>query len=1181
MIGKFKYLLLLSALFGATAVMHGQQKERSLEVRGVAELDMQPLAIATATLYDGSNLVKSVTTNSDGTFSFVLEANKMYTVVVSRKGLVSKKISFNTALPDEETGKWVSEFGMVMVRPCEGVDYSILEKPVDIVKFNARRRSFESDKDYNEQMMPKLQDINMKSANCLEEKYEKLIEQADKQLSQKSYEAALATYQQASEIMPGESYPSKKIADIETIIGKQKSNEEQYSKIIADADGLMAQKQYTEATARYKAAAALKPQDTYAAQKINEIQSIIARQQAEQQAQQQVRQKSVDDAYTAAVAQGDALMKEKKYEAARESYAKALSIKPSESYPRARTQEIDKAIQQQAQDIQNTRKQELADNLTTYLDEGDAQFKAKNYEAARAAYNKALQLNPSEVYAKQQIARIDKLVVSEQESKQKSEDDGYKNAIAQANNAMAQKQFELAKEQYQKALSFKPGDPYAMGKAEEADRLNREQIKSKTEADLQNKQYQDAIAMADRMFQSKDFQGALSGYRQALSIKPGDAYAQQKISGIENAIATDKAAKDKALAAEQAARQKANEEGYKNAISRANTAMAQKQFAMAKEQYQQALSFKPDDALAQGKIAEIDGLLKQEQDRLSAEQARKKQYNDAIAKADNLMMAKDYSGARIFFEEALKIQPAETYPRQKIGEIDNILADQQKAVADRQAKDKTYNDAVKNGDMYFSMKNYIDARNEFNKALAAKPDETYPKNKISEIDNIQKAEQKALADTRAKEDAYNAAMTQANAALVQKQYGLAKDQYQKALSFKPEDATAKSKITEIDAILKQEQDKVAADQARKKQYNDAVARGDKLLAAKDYSNARMAYVEASGIIQAESYPVQKIADIDKILADQQKALADKQAKDKAYGDAIKNGDMYVAQKSYNDARNEYNKALSIKPEETYPKNKIAEIDNMIRTEQKALADAKAKEDAYNAAISSGNNAYNQRKYEEAKGFYNQALKIMPGDTYAKTQITLIDNLLAEQEKKKEEDQARLKQYNDLIALADKAFDAANYPLAKDNYQKALAVMPDNPYPKQKIARIDEINKMLAQQAKNTQQAADNQTSKQSISSTSPLDKLNFKNDAERDIYLNNLKKKYPEGVTLEVYKEKYTETRRYIVIRDNVAGEFRDVLIKTYGGHEYSMNGKTVTQMYFEQQVKNRPGEYFKETMFE
>ena len=226
MMTKFKILNLLLALLSIDAAMTAQQVERYLEVRGMAELDERPLSNASATLYEGNTKVNSTQTGTDGTFSFRLEANKNYTVEVSKNGLVTKKISFNTTLPDEESGKWVSEFGMVMVRPCEGVDYSVLQKPVDIVKFNVKRRSFESDRDYNEQMMPKLQDINIKSANCLEDKYNQLIEKAEKLFEQKEYESARTVYQQASEVMPVETYAKKRTSEIDALLEKQKSNAE-------------------------------------------------------------------------------------------------------------------------------------------------------------------------------------------------------------------------------------------------------------------------------------------------------------------------------------------------------------------------------------------------------------------------------------------------------------------------------------------------------------------------------------------------------------------------------------------------------------------------------------------------------------------------------------------------------------------------------------------------------------------------------------------------------------------------------------------------------------------------------------------------------------------------------------------------------------------------------------------
>ena len=77
-----------------------------------------------------------------------------------------------------------------------------------------------------------------------------------------------------------------------------------------------------------------------------------------------------------------------------------------------------------------------------------------------------------------------------------------------------------------------------------------------------------------------------------------------------------------------------------------------------------------------------------------------------------------------------------------------------------------------------------------------------------------------------------------------------------------------------------------------------------------------------------------------------------------------------------------------------------------------------------------------------------------------------------------------------------------------------------------------------------------------------------------------LRKKYPEGVTLETYKEKYKTTKRFIVIRKGDTEEFRMVHFTNWGGKEYSVNGKPITAQYFESQTSSRSGEYYKEFEF-
>jgi hypothetical protein len=162
-------------------------------------------------------------------------------------------------------------------------------------------------------------------------------------------------------------------------------------------------------------------------------------------------------------------------------------------------------------------------------------------------------------------------------------------------------------------------------------------------------------------------------------------------------------------------------------------------------------------------------------------------------------------------------------------------------------------------------------------------------------------------------------------------------------------------------------------------------------------------------------------------------------------------------------------------------------------------------------------------------------------------------------------------YDQSISKGNGLFDKALYDAAKVEFQKALDLMPDEAYPKQKLLKIAEIKGILAKDAKTSKAAAPIETPK--------IQELKFKDDSERDKYLKELLNKYPTGMTVEVYKEPKRVVYRYIIIRENQANDYREVQ-HSWGGIDYIRNDKAVTQMYFKSQVKQRTGEYFNKTEY-
>jgi len=1039
-IKSIKILIALGIFVNLAVIqnIYSQDITRYLEIRGHTELRMKPVSKATIELYDGNTKVKTLQTGAGGSFSFKLEMNKEYIVAVSKKGYVHKKIKFNTKIPDEELGIWVREFAIGLVEYCEGVDYSVLDEPVDVIKFSVRKKDFESDKTFVYKMKTRLENLMINIDQCNIDKYNDLLDKADKLFKEKSYEEARKEYKAANEIFPEEKYPANQISKINSNIGKEKNIDDLYNNTITEADALYTQKRYDEALLKYKGALTLKPQETYSKQKINEIELLATQLNAEKQAKS-----DADTKYNSLIVKGNSAFAAQNYTLAKQMYSQASEIKPGNIYSSSKIREIDALIAKKAET--ESKEQEVKKEFDINVAQADNLLKANNLVQAMDVYKKALLLRPHESYPREKIAEIEQKIKDEQEAGEKAK------------------------------------------------------------SSATDKEYRAALAQADNYFKLKEYDAAKSWYSNAITIKPSETYPKQQIDRINNLVV-----------AEQARNKQAIEEGYKKAISAGESYITAQQYNQAIQEFQRALTFKPGDAYSNNKISEIDRLIENKSQRIAAESAKNEQYLTAVKNADGLFQMKDYDAAKAAYQDAIAIGTGEQYPRLKIQEIDRLMAME-------------------------------DAK------------------KQREID-----------------DSYKRAIALANNYNSKRQYAQAKSEYENALTYKPDDTYSKNRITEINRILLQEEQRLASETAKKNQYDQLIAKADGLMNVKDYANARIEYEKSSQVLPDETYPRQQIIEINRLIKEQERVLANKQAKENDYKLAVSKADGFFRLEQYTRAKAEYNNALLIKPDEVYPKNKIYEIDKLVDAQLKAQADTKAKEDAYNNSIRIADSFFGQKKYEDAKLNYNKALNYKPGEPYPKGQISKIDNILAQQEKARQEELAKNREYDSYISQADKAFNAADYSNAKDYYQKALVVKPAELYPKQKISKIDEIIKLLAKQKSTTTYSS---TSSQSQASTKTVAKktlavLSFKNDSERDRYLAELRKKYPEGVTLETYKEKYKTTKRFIVIRKGDTQEFRMVHFTNWGGKEYSVNGKPITTQYFESQTSSRSGEYYKEFEF-
>lgn len=440
--------------------------------------------------------------------------------------------------------------------------------------------------------------------------------------------------------------------------------------------------------------------------------------------------------------------------------------------------------------------------------------------------------------------------------------------------------------------------------------------------------YKAAIAIADKAISTKDYSKAKEAYNQALSFKPDDKYAKDKLNVIQ-AIQKPLTPADKK---------------FNEFIEKADLDFTAKQYEEAKKQYQEALKIKPKEQYVKDQLAKVDEIITKD---------KAKRYKDAVLRGDKAFLAKDYAKARIAYNDAVLINANEKYPKEKIAEMD-----------------KLYKDAIYKADKLFINKEYDRAKQAYNEGLVYKPGESYSTEKIKEINKILKTED-STAD-------YGTLIANGDNAFKAKDYLKAKNYYNAALKQKPTEKYPKDQLIKVQAAIDKDPN---IKKNLEKQYSDLMKRAKDAMEAKDYETAKDAYAEASTLKPEQKFPTNQIAKIDQLI---------KEA-DTKYKELIAEGDKQLKAKSYDKAKAAYEEAQTYKPTEKYPGIKLAELEKLKK--QPVTTPINNTPDKYKELLAQADKAFNAKQYEQAKMEYTAALASKPNDTYVTKQLAEIEKLL--------------------------------------------------------------------------------------------------------------------------------------------------------------------------------------------
>ena len=908
---------------------------------------------------------KTLTSPDNGRFDISLEPNAIYMVEFSKPGYVTKRMEFSTKNVPEEDAKYGFEFPMEMTlfEKREGLDVSILDKPIAKVAFDPNTGYMDYDPEYTKSIKKEIERMNKELDELMEklaaerkakqEEYDKLISAGDKAYNDEKWAEAKPFYQKAVEIFKDESYPQLQLKEIEFKLNEAAEANKFYLAAIKLGDEAFNNKEWDNAIMQYQKASGYNPEEVYPKNKIKEVRELMA------------NEKKLEADYQAAITNGDKALSIQNYELAKQSYQKASEIKTGEQYPKNKLAEIEKLLADlAAQEAAEKAKEEKYKQLITAA---DGLLSAKDYKGAKGKYNEALGIKAGEQYPKDKLAEIEKLMadLAAKEAAEKAKGEKYQQLITAADGLLSSKDYEGAKEKYNEALGIKAEEAYPKEKIAEIENLLAELAKQKAEEEAKEKaaaelqaKYDGLIAAADKLMGSKDYEAAKSKYNEAIAVKENEQYPKDKIKEIERILAEIAQKKAEEEAAKMAQAEK--DEKYKEAITLADNAFSSENYKQAIIKYNEALAVKPDEQYPKDRIKETEGLMaeieRKKQEALNASLAQKEldeKYKKFITSADQDLSVKQYNQAKSNYEAALGIKPDEQYPKDKIQEIENILAEIAKkeeeddlaAEAERK-KQEYFNALVAQADEAFNNKNYDDAKAKYQQALALIPNSSHPTSRLKEIESILSGlaqEDAAAAAEKELNEKYDGLIKVADAAFSTKDYTTAKEKYKAALAVKPKEVYPQNKINEIEGILadlaKQEEEIQVTNNAQKQKqerYQSFIRQGDASLAAKKYQDAINKYEMALGIMPSETYPKEKIAEINQLLSEiaqkekEQDALesAEKEKRER-YDQLIFEGNRMFKFRKYNEAKSKFSEAGNLYPNEQYPPKKIKEINELL------------------------------------------------------------------------------------------------------------------------------------------------------------------------------------------------------------------------------------------------------------
>ena len=406
----------------------------------------------------------------------------------------------------------------------------------------------------------------------------------DKLLKEEKYAEAVLQYESALKLYPNNNAVKEKYQDAKNKKEAYDTKATEYVRLKSQGQEFTLRKKYSESIEAYQQALELFPDD-------KEIPGIITNLQSQQ---------DISERYNSKINEADALYEDRSYVEAKTAYKAALTVIPDDSYALGMIDRIDEIVNSpEYLKIQND-KAKLDYDFANYLSKGENAEAAKNYELALANYNKALEIKPNTadalakkknaedmiLYQEQQRKEQERLAAIEAEKQRKA---SIQNLINAGNQQLTDKKYAEAEHTFNQVLALDPNNATATEKLGVIAGFYEEIQRQKQE------NYQNAMSDGDYAYASRNYAEAIRQYNIALTNKPGDEIANQRLTEAQQA---------------ENMRLASLEGEYNGYITKGDAQFQTKNYDKAIEFYTKAMNVGTGNPYPANKIREIGDILK-------------------------------------------------------------------------------------------------------------------------------------------------------------------------------------------------------------------------------------------------------------------------------------------------------------------------------------------------------------------------------------------------------------------------------------------------------------------------------------------------------------------------------------------------------------------------------------------